>query len=521
MISLINKGKVCVGSKLAIMGAESINPDQICDPLKVIKECRLKVCTNSCRRARWDSKMGFVNSPCLSSIQLSSVLPHGGVVGKTSALVSRVYPILHMSKDSEGKTVFRNERTQSVEEARYEKIYNEKAEELYEQVWREVEQKYKKNIDVDMYSKDINTLTEPDILWNIIEQTCDPATQGLLSNEQLKLVADYREQILSKMRQEVQDLIKVKMRDILPERHIVKLLKVRLVDCEKEIQALLTIWRPTEEICSILKENKIISFTHLCACGTRERVLQLTNTRQTRYQEVSSFASNKFLRRVTCLSELKPVGVTKPVGLLSSEIDVIGIVIYIKHPDHPKGLTIVYLTNLEGEYIAISFWTALKVFGCEDVLTEDSLVCCYNLQWRTGSGAWRIPNVFATELSVFTQHPKLSHLKLEFSKIKSLLSFEKTTDRIAEHKLQLLAMLKKREYSSVGSGQMEYVSTSENQADITPVQKKIRKLSTCGRPPPLAPLPLFSRSPEVLQDFRSPCRVPGSPLRSFSESNKS
>ncbi|XP_073976052.1 uncharacterized protein [Rhodnius prolixus] len=508
MVGLVNKNIVCVGSKLAIMGADSLTPDQACDPLKA--QCRLKISTNSCRRARWDAKMGFVNVRCFSSLKLSSILPQGGIVGKISALVARVYPILHMSKDSEGKTVFRNERTESAEEARNEKIYIEKAEELYEQVWSEVEQKYKKPVDVGQYtSKDIKSLSQPDILCNIIEQSCDSATQGLLSNEQLKLAADYRDQMLSKIRQEVQDQIKIKMRDILPERHVVKLLKVRILDYEKEMQAMLTIWRPTEEICNILRENKIISFTNLCASGTRDRVLQLTNSRQTRYQEVCTFASDKFLRKITRLAELKPVGVSRPTGLLSNEVDIVGLVVYIKHPDHPKGLTVVYLTNLEGEYIAISFWTALKVFGCEDILTEDSLVCCYNLQWRSGSGAWRIPNVFATELSVFTQHPKFSHLKQEFSKINSLILCEKSTDLIKESKLQLLTLLKKREYSSIGNSssgvQMEHITNSVNEADVTPVQKKIRKLSNYGRPPPLSPLPLFSRSPDVFNDFRSPC----------------
>uniref|UniRef100_T1HCP8 Tower domain-containing protein n=1 Tax=Rhodnius prolixus TaxID=13249 RepID=T1HCP8_RHOPR len=375
MVGLVNKNIVCVGSKLAIMGADSLTPDQACDPLKA--QCRLKISTNSCRRARWDAKMGFVNVRCFSSLKLSSILPQGGIVGKISALVARVYPILHMSKDSEGKTVFRNERTESAEEARNEKIYIEKAEELYEQVWSEVEQKYKKPVDVGQYtSKDIKSLSQPDILCNIIEQSCDSATQGLLSNEQLKLAADYRDQMLSKI---------------------------------------------------------------------RDRVLQLTNSRQTRYQEVCTFASDKFLRKITRLAELKPVGVSRPTGLLSNEVDIVGLVVYIKHPDHPKGLTVVYLTNLEGEYIAISFWTALK----------------------------------------------------------------KSTDLIKESKLQLLTLLKKREYSSIGNSssgvQMEHITNSVNEADVTPVQKKIRKLSNYGRPPPLSPLPLFSRSPDVFNDFRSPC----------------
>lgn len=41
-----------------------------------------------------------------------------------------------------------------------------------------MEQKYKKPVDVGQYtSKDIKSLSQPDILCNIIEQSCDSATQ--------------------------------------------------------------------------------------------------------------------------------------------------------------------------------------------------------------------------------------------------------------------------------------------------------------------------------------------------------
>lgn len=51
---------------------------------------------------------------------------------KKTLILIKIKPFYHF-------LVFRNERTESAEEARNEKIYIEKAEELYEQVWSEVD----------------------------------------------------------------------------------------------------------------------------------------------------------------------------------------------------------------------------------------------------------------------------------------------------------------------------------------------------------------------------------------------
>ncbi|KAK9499899.1 hypothetical protein O3M35_002842 [Rhynocoris fuscipes] len=104
MVEFIKKGLIKIGTKLAIMGAELINPEQPCDPLKAGNETRMKFYTNSCRRVKWNVKMGFLNKYRLPAMRLSSILPNGGFIGDLKAVVARVYPILHMSKDSEGKT---------------------------------------------------------------------------------------------------------------------------------------------------------------------------------------------------------------------------------------------------------------------------------------------------------------------------------------------------------------------------------------------------------------------------------
>lgn len=63
----------------------------------------LKLATNSTRRVRWYTKMGFAHLPEIPAVPLSSILPGGGFVACTRVLVVRVYPLLFVEKTAEGK----------------------------------------------------------------------------------------------------------------------------------------------------------------------------------------------------------------------------------------------------------------------------------------------------------------------------------------------------------------------------------------------------------------------------------
>lgn len=90
----------------------------------------------------------------------------------------------------------------------------------------------------------------------------------------------------------------------------------------------------------------------------RDRVLQLSNTKATRYKESSAFNENhKFARTLTAMGELTG-GQTFPTF---GELDVVGVVIHVREPDKPWGVTNVYLSDLDNNFLMITFWTSLKV----------------------------------------------------------------------------------------------------------------------------------------------------------------
>jgi breast cancer 2 susceptibility protein len=67
-------------------------------------DVKLKLYSNSTRRARWDIKLGFHTQPGPLHISLTSILPGGGNVSSVSVTVVRVYPLLYVEKLDEGKS---------------------------------------------------------------------------------------------------------------------------------------------------------------------------------------------------------------------------------------------------------------------------------------------------------------------------------------------------------------------------------------------------------------------------------
>lgn len=60
--------------------------------LQAPSTARLKLCANSTRKARWDSKIGYQPDPRPFSLALSSLLAGGGTVPAVDVVVVRVYP---------------------------------------------------------------------------------------------------------------------------------------------------------------------------------------------------------------------------------------------------------------------------------------------------------------------------------------------------------------------------------------------------------------------------------------------
>ena len=107
---MIKRGKITVGTKLLIYGAELIGQSNPAHPLETPPGCHFRISANSTRRARWFTKLGYQPMPHSFPIPLMSIFPDGGLVGCTDVIIVRVYPMAYLEKREGEKNVLRSER---------------------------------------------------------------------------------------------------------------------------------------------------------------------------------------------------------------------------------------------------------------------------------------------------------------------------------------------------------------------------------------------------------------------------
>lgn len=120
LTAMLRNGRVAVGSKLIVHGAQLVGSQEACSPLEAPEALMLKVlsgaadtshcifqpgdrvncllclfqiCANSSRPVRWDAKLGFHKDPRPFLLPLSCLYSSGGQVGCVDMIVLRSYPI--------------------------------------------------------------------------------------------------------------------------------------------------------------------------------------------------------------------------------------------------------------------------------------------------------------------------------------------------------------------------------------------------------------------------------------------
>lgn len=143
--SLVVVGKIKVGVKLCIFGSELIGSDEACSPLDAVETISLKLHGNSTRRARWNSKLGFIYGQ-VPKFALSSITGTGGNVVCMDVFVTRVYPLLYYEKyPGGGQGVVRNARLEKKFADDFESKRQSYAEKFYEKCEKEYQARVRKD----------------------------------------------------------------------------------------------------------------------------------------------------------------------------------------------------------------------------------------------------------------------------------------------------------------------------------------------------------------------------------------
>ncbi|XP_077648425.1 breast cancer type 2 susceptibility protein isoform X4 [Urocitellus parryii] len=429
LLALLKNGRLAVGQKIVIHGAELVGSPDACTPLEAPESLMLKISANSTRPACWYTKLGFFPDPRPFPLPLSSLFSDGGNVGCVDVVVQRVYPMQWMEKTSSGLYIFRNEREEEKEAARHAEAHQKKLETLFAKVQAEFEEHEEHTTKQCVPSRaltrqQVHALQDGAELYEAVKNAPDPDyLEGYFSEEQLRALNNHRQMLNDKKQAQIQLEFRKAMASAEQEeqglsRDVTAVWKLRIVSYRKKEKdsAMLSIWRPSSDLYSLLTEGKRYRIYHLATSKSKSKSerahIQLSATKKTRYQQLP--ASDEVLLQVyhprepLHFNRLLDPDFQPPY----SEVDLIGFVVSVVKK---IGLApLVYLTDECHNLLAIKFWIDLN----EDIIKPHVLIAASNLQWRPESKSG-IPTLFAGDFSMFSGSPREGHFQQRLNKMKN------------------------------------------------------------------------------------------------------
>ncbi|KAK9402363.1 breast cancer type 2 susceptibility protein [Crotalus adamanteus] len=445
--------KLSVGQKIVVHGAELVGSQDANTPLEAPESLMLKITANSTRRARWYAKLGYHCDPRPFSLPLSSLFSDGGTVGCIDVIVQRIYPIQWMEKVSKGSCVFRNNRAEQREATKF----AANRQKTLEILLAKVQAKFEKNDDKGkrilrshaLTRQQIRALQDGEELYEAIINSADPSyMEGFFNEEQLKALNSHRQMVNDKRQAQIEAEFRKAVESAEQEtnspcrRDISTIIKLQIVDYgikENSKEGILNIWRPSSDVCNLLKEGGRYRILHLSASHSKGKLktnnIQLTATKKTQYLQlpVSQKSLLQVYRPRECLVYSKLLEPSfRPA---CSEVDLVGYIVCLTK--RAGFCTLVYLSDEHHNIIAIQICTELKQLAIEDIIIPSACISATNLQWRPEFKS-DIPTLFAGELSAFSSIPKENHLQEIFKEFKNTIENNEYFSKDAEYKIMNL-----------------------------------------------------------------------------------
>ncbi|XP_023944381.1 breast cancer type 2 susceptibility protein homolog [Bicyclus anynana] len=553
---LVCEGKIGVGTKLVIHGAELANCDQGIAPWEDTSLVRLKISGNSTRRARWDARLGFHGNGAILT-RLSSVKPEGGRISHLRVLVTRVYPTLYIEKFPDGSTLTRSERLENNYQMKYETERQNQLEKLYDELERFSDQESQ---DSEGQCADDRAMDSGSQISRLMKRSRDreefranlTSTQAcLLQQHSLK----QKEKLVQALQSKFTEL--VKKRGLDTPRNVVPLVKIRAAEVETTgvSKAMITIWKPSETIQDMLAEGTWLDVYNVVPTSVRYSEIQISAGRQSVFQRSKLKETDKLKilaqslkRQCYTIKNLQNPSINTDYN----EVDTVGIIFMIE----PNTIEFemknqpfqnVYLADEDKNIICVNFWGGIKKFGFQNILEVKQVVACINLQKRAGNTKRNIPQYRATEFSYFTKMSKMDSIrKMADSLASKFNSLDKrkfihdcvalknnfhsikcgNTSHISPYRLNISdynvyknkafidSPLVKCTDINLNLSGLDFESTFKqaDTQDLSPqallrkrkVNEKIAKLKMYGEPPPLSTIHIINKSSDAEKAFKSP-----------------
>ncbi|XP_052668170.1 breast cancer type 2 susceptibility protein isoform X4 [Harpia harpyja] len=358
-----------------------------------------------------------------------------------------------MEKTSAGSYVFRNSRAEEREAAKHAEDQQKKLEALFAKIQAEYEKHEERTSRRTPRSRivtrqQIHNLQDGAELYEAIQNASDPGyMEGYLSEDQLKALNAHRQLMNDKKQTQIQEEFKKALESAAQEengcskRDVSTVWKLCVVDYRKQEKhkgAILSIWRPLLDVCSLLKEGSRYRIYQLSTSQSKGRSdstnIQLTATKKTQYLQLSvsqeMLVQIFFPRKALKFTSLSDPSFQPPCA----EVDLVGVVVSVSRTGFT---TMVYLSDESYNLVAVKIWTDLRHFAIEDIVVRCSFISASNLQWQSEFRS-EIPVLLAGDLSVFSASPKETYLQEKVNELRSTIENVASFCSDAESKLMNL-----------------------------------------------------------------------------------
>ncbi|KAM8902703.1 breast cancer type 2 susceptibility protein isoform 2-T3 [Spinachia spinachia] len=451
LTAMLHSGRVAVGGKLIVHGAQLVGSQEACSPLEAPEALTLKICANSSRPARWDARLGFHNDPRPFLLPLSSLYSSGGQVGCVDIIVLRSYPMQWMERKPEGGAVFRSVRAEEKEARRFDGLKQKAMEILFAKIQDEFEKEDQGNDKPQRRRQAISRQYIASLQGG--EELCEavgeePAhLEAHLSEQQLETLNAYRRCVMEKKQAQLQDRFQRALESAeasdgsCPRREVTPVWRLCVADSRDQRGSVyqLNLWRPSSDLQALLKEGRRYKVYNLTTSDgkkhDRSSNVQLTGTKKTQFQDLQAsreWLSTRYQPRVsTCFVDLQ----NPEFPSLCGEVDLTGFVIQIV--DGQGFSPAFYLADGKLNFVKVRCFSSFAQSGLEDLVKPHVLLSLSNLQLR-GQSASPTPVVYAGDLTIFSANPKEGHLQESLSQNRNLRQSQENFFLIAEETLSHL-----------------------------------------------------------------------------------
>ena len=246
----LSLGKIFVGMKVCVSMCQLHNSRMPCHPLERDDAVYLALHYNGVFPAKFNAKLGFKREG-VPLVGLPQVQPAGGIVPSTLVLIEKQYPLVFMERHEDGRMVKRGQASEQEATDRFES--------QRERIKEEIQEKMQ------------NECREEDLMD-------EEKVEALTREFHNRVEKSFREHSL--LERNVATLLNFRVSQVVPAHNA------------KQRSAIISMWRPTEELKDLLSPGRIFKVFNLMPkpIGNNPDMIHLEATRATHWIPVGTMS---------------------------------------------------------------------------------------------------------------------------------------------------------------------------------------------------------------------------------------